>query len=103
MHRRTRRHTCWCTSPSDGQRPGSGAVLAKLADVFLTHVLRTYLARAKVAGVLPADVCNAPAVGPAVELLHSQPQRRIAEVSAADAAGQAGTAAKNGWGWPVSA
>jgi AraC-like DNA-binding protein len=28
---------------------------------------------------------------------------RIANVSAAESAGQAVTAAKNGWGWPVSA
>jgi AraC-like DNA-binding protein len=60
----------------DGQRPGGSAVLAKLADVFLTHVLRTYLASAEADGVLRADAFSAPAVGQAVELLHSEPERR---------------------------
>jgi AraC-like DNA-binding protein/mannose-6-phosphate isomerase-like protein (cupin superfamily) len=58
-----------------GQRPGSGAILAKLADVFLTQVLRTYLAGAEAAGLLRAEAFNDPAIGQAVELLHSQPER----------------------------
>ncbi len=179
----------------DGQRTGGSAVLAKLADVFLTQVLRSYLAGAEAAGLLQADMFTDPPIGQAVELLHGQPERRwtvalvakeigmsrtafsqrfrrivgespmrylgrvrlsraagyltttnltlyaiaqstgydseaslgkafkrafgqspgeyrrerasspirMADVRTAEAAAQAGTAAKNGWGWPVSA
>jgi len=59
----------------DERRPGTGAVLAKLADVFLTQVLRTYLLGAEAAGIVHARSFRDPAVARAVELLHSQPDR----------------------------
>ena len=61
---------------TEGQRPGRSAVLAKLADGFLTQALRTYLAGAEAAGLLRADALADPSVGQAVELLHAQPERR---------------------------
>ncbi len=75
----------------DGQRPGSGAVLAKLADVFLTQVLRTYLAGAEAAGLLRADAFTDRAVGQAVELLHSQPERRWTVAHVANEVGMSRT------------
>lgn len=56
-------------------QPGAGAVLAKLADVFLTQVLRTYLVGAEAAGITRAETFSDPAIGRAVELLHAQPDR----------------------------
>ncbi len=55
-----------------GGRPGSGAVLAKLTDVFLTQVLRTYLLGAEAAGILRTERFTDPAIAHAVDLLHSQ-------------------------------
>jgi AraC-like DNA-binding protein/mannose-6-phosphate isomerase-like protein (cupin superfamily) len=59
----------------EGGRPGAGAVLAKLADVFLTQVLRTYLLAAEAAGILRTESFADPAIAQAVELLHSHPER----------------------------
>jgi AraC-like DNA-binding protein/mannose-6-phosphate isomerase-like protein (cupin superfamily) len=59
----------------DGSRPGTGAVLAKLADVFLTQVLRTYLIGAETAGIIHANSFRDPGVARAVELVHAQPNR----------------------------
>jgi AraC-like DNA-binding protein/mannose-6-phosphate isomerase-like protein (cupin superfamily) len=74
-----------------GRRPGSGAVLTKLADVFLTRVLRTYLAGAEAAGLLHAGAFSDPALGQAVELLHSQPERRWTVSRVASAVGMSRT------------
>jgi len=59
----------------DGARPGAGAVLAKLADVFITQVLRTYLLGAEAGGLVHTESFRDPAVARAVELLHAQPDR----------------------------
>ncbi|HEY3059684.1 MAG TPA: AraC family transcriptional regulator [Chloroflexota bacterium] len=59
----------------DGSRPGTGAVLAKLADVFLTQVLRTYLVGAEAAGIVHADSFRDPGIARALELVHAQPDR----------------------------
>jgi AraC-like DNA-binding protein/mannose-6-phosphate isomerase-like protein (cupin superfamily) len=56
---------------AEGGRPGAGAVLAKLADVFLTQVLRTYLLAAETAGILRTERFSDPAIAQAVDLLHS--------------------------------
>jgi hypothetical protein len=112
-------------------RVGSGAVLAKLADVFLTQVLRPYLEGAEAAGLLRAErsairrsdrrssSCKSARAAPdscakafkrafgqspdEYRREHASSPIRIADVSATETAGQAVTAAKNGWGCPVSA
>ena len=54
-------------------RPGSAAILAKLADVFLAQVLRNYLVGAGASGLLSPSSLTDPAVASAVELLHARP------------------------------
>ncbi len=56
-------------------RPGTNAILAKLADVFLAQVLRTFLASAEASGITKPGAFTDPAVGRAVELLHTSPAR----------------------------
>jgi AraC-like DNA-binding protein len=75
----------------DGHRPGGAAVLAKLADVFLTHVLRTYLAGAEAAGLVRSDTFVDPAVARAVDLMHAQPERAWTLAALASEAGMSRT------------
>lgn len=60
---------------ADQAVPGAQAVFAKLADVFLTQALRTYLIGADQAGLLNGDVASDPMVERAVQLLGQQPDR----------------------------
>jgi AraC-like DNA-binding protein len=53
--------------------PGAQVIFAKLADVFLTQALRSYLAGAGQAGLLDAQVQRDPLVEAAVKLIHDQP------------------------------
>jgi AraC-like DNA-binding protein len=53
-----------------GPRPGDAAVMAKVADVFLTEVVRQYLARTSSALPLVAD--TDPAVAEILALMHRQ-------------------------------
>jgi transcriptional regulator GlxA family with amidase domain len=71
----------------DGSRPGAGAILVKLADVFLTQVLRSYLVGAEAAGIIQSDSFRDPAVAQAVELLRAHPDRPW---TIADLAGEVG-------------
>jgi AraC-like DNA-binding protein len=54
-------------------RPGASAVLAKIADVFLAEVVRTYLVGAEAAGIIQLGPFKDPAIARAVELLHARP------------------------------
>jgi AraC-like DNA-binding protein/mannose-6-phosphate isomerase-like protein (cupin superfamily) len=60
----------------DRKQAGASAIVAKLADVFVTQVLRTYLVGAEAAGVTRADALADPAIARAAELLQSHPDRR---------------------------
>ncbi len=54
--------------------PGSGAVIAKLADVFLTEIVRRYLSGLDLmTDAVPAAASGDPCVGAALLLLRSQP------------------------------
>ena len=54
----------------DGSKPGEAAVVAKVADVFLTDVLRQYLASSK--GSLPIVVDADPAIAQVLTLMHQR-------------------------------
>jgi AraC-like DNA-binding protein len=54
----------------DGSKPGEAAVVAKVADVFLTDVLRQYLASSK--GSLPMVVDADPAIAEVLTLMHQR-------------------------------
>jgi AraC-like DNA-binding protein len=67
--------------------PGAQAIFAKLADVFLSQALRTYLAGAEQAGLLiPRQAIDA-AIAQALAALHDQP---AVNWTLAELAGQAG-------------
>lgn len=53
--------------------PGAKAVFAKIADVFLTQALRTFLAGTADAGLYPLEAMNDPAIAQAVHLIHTEP------------------------------
>jgi AraC-like DNA-binding protein len=55
--------------------PGAQAIFARLADVFLTQALRTYLTGAMQAGLLTSDPAQDPQVERASELIRRQPAR----------------------------
>jgi AraC-like DNA-binding protein len=57
----------------EGSRPGAGAILAKLADVFLAQVLRNYLVGAEASGIIHLGSFKDPAIARAVDLLHKRP------------------------------
>jgi AraC-like DNA-binding protein len=58
---------------ADSNAPGAQAIFAKLADVFLSQALRTYLAGAEQAGLLPARPLVDPQIGQALAALHDRP------------------------------
>src|SRR5262245_47661241 len=58
---------------ADSNAPGAQAIFAKLADVFLSQALRTYLAGAEQAGLLAPRHATDPQLGPALTALHDQP------------------------------
>jgi AraC family transcriptional activator of mtrCDE len=58
---------------ADSSAPGAQAIFAKLADVFLSQALRTYLAGAEQAGLLPPrQEADAP-IARALAVLHDRP------------------------------
>ena len=59
----------------DNWQPGASAIVAKLADVFVTQVLRTYLAGAEAAGLIRTEALADRAIARAAELLQSHPDR----------------------------
>jgi AraC-like DNA-binding protein len=58
---------------ADNNAPGAQAIFAKLADVFLSQALRTYLAGAEQAGLLPARPLVNPQIGQALAALYDRP------------------------------
>src|SRR5262249_57793831 len=58
---------------ADSSAPGAQAIFAKLADVFLSQALRTYLAGAEQAGLLAPRQAADPQIGPALAALHDRP------------------------------
>jgi AraC family transcriptional activator of mtrCDE len=75
-----------------GESPGGTAVLAKIADVFLTQVIRSYLS-SQDAGTWPASAATAdPAVGAALTALWLRPGARWTVAALAREAGMSRTA-----------
>src|SRR5215813_9017604 len=58
---------------ADGNAPGAQAIFAKLADVFLSQALRTYLAGAEQAGLLSSRQPIDPPIGQALAVLRERP------------------------------
>jgi len=58
---------------ADSKAPGAQAIFAKLADVFLSQALRTYLAGAEQAGLLPPRHTVDPQIGQALAALQDRP------------------------------
>jgi AraC-like DNA-binding protein len=59
---------------ADGDTPGMTAVLAKMADVFLTEIVRGYLSGLDaLAAAVPPAATGDPSVGAALALLRAQP------------------------------
>jgi AraC-like DNA-binding protein len=58
---------------ADSNAPGAQAIFAKLADVFLSQALRTYLAGAEQAGLLAPRQTADPQIGQALAALHDRP------------------------------
>jgi AraC-like DNA-binding protein/mannose-6-phosphate isomerase-like protein (cupin superfamily) len=56
---------------ADDLQPGATAVFAKVADVFLTQVLRMYLLRAERAGDIQVGPLQHPAIAGAIELMRN--------------------------------
>jgi AraC-like DNA-binding protein len=56
---------------ADDAQPGATAVFAKVADVFLTQALRTYLLNAERAGMVQVGPLQHPAIGRAIELMRN--------------------------------
>lgn len=67
----------------DETEPGAAAVFPKIADVFLTQTLRSYLVAANEAGVVGLAHFGDPAIAKAVELLRdrSNERWRVAELA----------------------
>jgi AraC-like DNA-binding protein len=72
---------------ADSTAPGAQAIFAKLADVFLSQALRTYLAGAERAGLLPPRQAMDAQIAPALAALHDRPG---ADWTLAELAGLAG-------------
>src|SRR5262245_45818585 len=61
---------------ADGGQPGSSAVLAKIADVFLTQALRAWLLEAQSAGLLARGQIRDRPVAEAIRTIRSRPGER---------------------------
>ena len=72
---------------ADSSAPGAQAIFAKLADVFLSQALRSYLAGAEQAGLLPPRQTVDVQIAPALAALHDRPE---ADWSLTELAGLAG-------------
>jgi len=60
---------------ADAPAPGAQAIFAKLADVFLTQALRTYLTGAAQAGLAPPEPLPDPVIARAAALIRDEPGR----------------------------
>jgi AraC-like DNA-binding protein len=58
---------------ADSNAPGAQAIFAKLADVFLSQAVRTYLAGAERAGLLASQQAIDAQVAPALAAMHDRP------------------------------
>ena len=58
---------------ADSHTPGAQAIFAKLADVFMSQALRTYLAGAEQAGLLAPRQAIDAQIAPALAALHDRP------------------------------
>src|SRR5438105_6056250 len=56
---------------ADDLRPGATAMFAKISDVFLTQILRTYLLNAERAGEVQVGPLQHPAIASAIELMRN--------------------------------
>ena len=72
---------------ADSSAPGAQAIFAKLADVFLSQAVRSYLAGAEQAGLLPPRQTVDAQIAPALAALHDRPE---ADWSLTELAGLAG-------------
>jgi AraC-like DNA-binding protein len=70
-------------SEADDLQPGATAVFAKVADVFLTQVLRLYLLNAERAGRVQVGPLQQPAISRAIELMrgHLEEQWTVARLA----------------------
>jgi AraC-like DNA-binding protein len=71
--------------------PGSSAIFAKLADVFLSQALRGYLAAAHTTAALDHPISPDPSIAAVLKLMRSQPEMRWTVDDLARAAGMSRT------------
>lgn len=76
---------------TEATAPGASVIFAKLADVFLTQALRSYLAAADAAAALDHPVSPDPDIARVLKLLRSQPEVRWKIDDLARAAGMSRT------------
>jgi AraC-like DNA-binding protein len=76
---------------ADSNAPGAQAIFAKLADVFLSQALRTYLAGAEQAGLLPPRQETDAQIALALSALHDRPAADWTLAELADLAGMSRT------------
>jgi AraC-like DNA-binding protein len=76
----------------DRSTPGSRAILAKLADVFLAQALRDVLVESQRRGLLPTTPLRDVPIAHAIELIRTAPQRRWTLASLAHEVGMSRTA-----------
>jgi AraC-like DNA-binding protein/mannose-6-phosphate isomerase-like protein (cupin superfamily) len=60
---------------AEDEQPGAPAIFAKIADVFLTQVLRTYLLTAESSGAIQVGPLQHPAIASAIELMRKHMDR----------------------------
>jgi AraC-like DNA-binding protein len=61
---------------ADDLKPGAAAVFAKIADVFLTQALRTYLLKAERSGAVQVGPLQHPAIARAIEVMRNHLDER---------------------------
>lgn len=76
---------------TEAAAPGASAIFAKLADVFLSQALRSYLAAAPSMGALEHPVSPDPGIARVLRLMRSQPELRWTIDDLARAAGMSRT------------
>ena len=76
---------------AESNAPGAQAIFAKLADVFLSQALRTYLAGAEQAGLLAPRQAADTQLGPALSALQDRPAVNWTVAELADLAGMSRT------------
>ena len=71
--------------------PGAAAIFAKLADVFVTQALRSYLAAADGLARLPLPALSDPGIARIVKMIRARPEARWSVDAMAQAAGMSRT------------